>query len=199
MKLHILTCCLLFSVLAGCQSTANYYETPYDNPRVYPPPGTLLELHTDLPFAVNNSRSTIQYGKKIGQGRFSRFDPWCQFYLYESQEEMKQVRTIEPDTFTVTKSFQSIDWVLLKPLQVAYGSISVGGGPMLFGRYDEMGSRTMRTTLRLQSDKQPQVYELRCGKDDDAYLQNYVTINEMIKTLGDIATLKLPAAEPPAQ
>ena len=191
MKLHILTCCLLFSVLAGCQSTANYYETPYDNPRVYPPPGTLLELHTDLPFAVNNSRSTIQYGKKIGQGRFSRFDPWCQFYLYESQEEMKQVRTIEPDTFTVTKSFQSIDWTLLKPVQIAYGSVVIGS-PLLHDRYDDMGLRTMRTTLRLHSDRQPQVYELRCGRDDDAYRQQYVTINQMIKALGDVATLTLP-------
>ena len=198
MKIHHLTSSLILATITGCQSTSVFYESPYDNPHVLPPPGTVVELHSSLQFAANNSRSTIQNGQKIGTGRFSRFDPWCQFYLYEPKEAMASPRSIEPDRFTVTKSFQNVDFALSEPLQVA--RVGVGIGVPFYGRNDDVGSRTMKTTMRLRSEKQPHVHELRCGQDDDPYLQNYVTINEMIKTLGDIATLKFPEnTQQPAQ
>lgn len=190
MKTQNLLFCLIFSLLAGCQSIPASYETPYDNPHVLPPPGTVIELHQSLAFVPNNSRSNIQNGKAIGASRYDRFQPRCQFYLYESQDVMKKARTIEPDRFTVTKSFQKVIFASAKSLEVAYVSVGV---PIYGGPFDDsVGSRTMRTTMRLHSDKQPQVYELRCMKDDDPYLQSWVTINQMIKTLGEVATLKIP-------
>jgi hypothetical protein len=183
---------LLLLPLVGCQSnlanTGNY-ATPYDNPYNLPPPGAVIELHQTLSFSPGNSRSNIQNGKAIGQGRYDRFKPMCQFYLYESKEALKLSRTIEADSFTITKSFQRIDYTLAKPIEVAFVSV---GGPRLFPYDDDPGLRTLKTTMRLRSEKQPQVHELRCMVDEDPYSRRYVTINQMIKTLGDVATLHLP-------
>ncbi len=184
---------LLILPLAGCQSNPLSYATPYDNPYNLLPPGTVIELHQTLTFSPNNSRSNIQNGKAIGQGRYDRFHPMCQFYLYESKAALKSARSIEPDRFTVIKSSQNIDYALAEPIEVAF--VSVGfGGPIYFGGPfdDDAGLRTMKTTMRLHSEKQPQVHELRCVVDNDPYLRKFVTINQMIKTLGEVATLHLP-------
>ena len=193
MKAKHLMLCLTLALFAGCQSTPNSYTTPYDNPHYAPPPGTVIELHQALKFSPNNSRSNIQNGVALGSKSYDRFQPMCQFYLYESKEVMSKPRSIEPDRFTVIKSGQSLDYTLFEPIKVAYGSIGFGG-PQYFGNMfdDEMGARTMITTMKLRSEKQPQVHELRCLMDDDPYLQNFVTINQMIKTLGVVATLHLP-------
>ncbi len=189
MKTQHLMLCLTLALFASCQSTPNSYKTPYDNPHYAPPPGSVIELHQDLKFSPNISRSNIQNGVALGSKSYDRFQPMCQFYLYESKEVMRKARSIEPDSFTVIKSSRSLDYTLLEPVKVAYG-----GGPLYFGDMfdDEMGTRTMITTMRLRSETQPQVHELRCLMDDDPYLQNYVTINQMIKTLGGVATLHLP-------
>jgi hypothetical protein len=183
---------LLILPLTGCQSNlanTGSYATPYDNPYNLPPPGTVIELHQALSFSPGNSRSNIQNGAGIGQGRYDRFQPMCQFYLYESKEAMKARRTIEPDSFTIIKSFQRIDYTLAKPVEVAFVSV---GGPRLFPYDDDPGLRTLETTMRLRSEKQPQVHELRCMMDNDPYSRRFVTINQMIETLGDVATLHLP-------
>ena len=186
---------LLILPLTGCQSSSISYETPSDNPFNLLPPGTVIELNQTLTFSPGNSRSNIQNGKAIGQGRYDRFQPMCQFYLYESKEAMKVSRSIEPDSFTVIKSSQNIDYVLAEPIEVAFVSIGFGGPRYRHDPFDDdIGTRTMKTTMRLRSEKQPQVHELRCNRDDDPYLRNFVTINEMIKTLGEVATLHLPVA-----
>lgn len=194
MQTQHLIFCLTLSLFAGCQSVPINYATPYDNPRNVLPSGTVIELNQALIFSPNNSRSNIQNGVAIGKSRYDRFRPMCQFYLYESKDAMKKIRTIEPDHFTVVKSGQSMDYTLAEPLEVAFVSIGVGGGPLYFGGPfdDDAGTRTMKTTMKLHSDKQPQVHELRCVMDDDPYLRNFVTINQMIETLGDVVTLHLP-------
>jgi len=190
---------LLTLPLAGCQTAQLSYETPYDNPYNLPANGTVVELHQTLSFSPGNSRSNIQNGTAIGQSGYDRFNPWCQFYLYESKEAMKVSRTIEPDKFTVIHASQNMDYtnlgpILTEPIEVAAMSVGIGfGKPLYFGSsLDDTGLRTMRTTLRLHSEKQPQVHELRCMVDDDPYLRRFVTINQMIKTLGEVATLHLP-------
>jgi hypothetical protein len=44
--------------------------------------------------------------------------------------------------------------------------------------------------MKLQSEKQPQLVELKCAVYADPVLSNFVSVNEIQKTLGDIATLR---------
>jgi len=182
---------LLILPLAGCQSAPVSYATPYDNPYNLLPPGTVIKLNQALSFSPGNSRSRIQSGVAIGQSRYDRFNAMCEFYLYESKDAMKVARSIQPDTFTIIKAAQNTDFTRAQNVDVAYVGI---GGPLYFGGPfdDDAGTRTMKTTMWLRSDNQPQVHELRCMRDDDPWLRRFVTINEMVKTLGDVVSINLP-------
>ncbi len=123
MALQKYFCYLVLTLLAGCQTT----PLNYDKARSVPPPGTIVELNQNLEFARGVSRSYIQYGEALGShGKYNSYEPWCQFYLYEPQTAMKERRTIEADRFTVSKSYQNIDYVLRYPVKMA--SIGAGGG-----------------------------------------------------------------------
>lgn len=189
--LRLLSLSLLLA-LAGCQYDNYVYETPYDEPWRLPPKGTIVELMQPLTFSPGSSRIYIQDGVISNRG-VNDYRPWCQFYLYESKEDMKQPRTIEPDEFTVVRASQNVKYVQLKPLTIAAVGIGVGSSYM-FTR-DEAGAQTLATTMKLTSSKQPQVHELMCAKSDDVLRHNFVSVNKIQATLGSIAQLHLPVAQ----
>ncbi len=198
MKLsHLLTSALCFG-LAACQSTPVHYDNPLDNPRSVPPPGSVIELKQALTFQPNSSRNRVQHGQALGNGRFDRYSPWCEFYLYDSRESLKTARTLAPDRFEVVQSGQGIEYVQARSLDVAAVSFGMGvgfGSPYYANPFhDDVGPVRMKTTMRVRSDKQPQLHEISCSIMDDAWLQNYVSVNQIIKTLGEVATLHLPAS-----
>jgi hypothetical protein len=187
------TSLLIIVLLAGCQGAPPLsYETPYDNPRNLPPPGTIIELNETLTFSPGKSRSNIQNGTALGSGRFDHYQPWCQFYLHESKDVMKTTRTIEPDRFTVVSSGRNVDHTSTKPVELTFVSVGVGG-PVYSRRLidGEIGAQSLKTTMRLRSENQPQVRELRCAISDDPWSYNFLSINQIIGALGDVATLKL--------
>jgi hypothetical protein len=180
MTLQKYFCLLAFTLLAGCQTT----PLNFDNARSVPPPGTIVELNQNLEFARGVSRSYIQYGEALGShGKYNSYEPWCQFYLYEPQSMMKNPRTIEADRFTVVKSYQNIDYVLKDPMKLAFVGSGIGDGGEVY---------PLVTTMILQSEKQPQVRELRCSNTDNPYPSNFVSVNKIIEVLGNVATLHLP-------
>lgn len=205
MKLPHLLLGTLCIGLAACQSIPTSYDDPLDNPRSVPPPGTIIELNQALTFNPNSSRSRVQNGRAIGTARYDRFTPWCEFYLYDSRESLKTTRTLEPDRFEVVKSSQGIEYVNAQTVDVAAVGFGIGvgvgvGAPLYSNPFydDDVGPVTMKTTMRVRSDRQPQLHEISCSRMDDAWLRNYVSVNQIIKTLGDVATLKLPVASQPA-
>lgn len=194
MKLSQLIPGVLLVALAGCQSSLYNFDDPLDNPRSVPPPGSVFVLNEALTFPPNHSRNNIQNGKILGPGRVNRYVPSCQFYLYDSKESLKTTRTIEPDRFEVTRASQSIEYYV-KSQSVEVAAAGVGFNTAYFRTIDDdMGPVPMKTTMRVHSDKQPQVHEISCTRADDAWLRNYVSVNEIIATLGDVATLVLPEA-----
>jgi len=175
--------------LGACQYNNYVYETPYDEPWRVPKKGTIIELKQGLTFSPGSSRVYIQDGEVSNRRGIDDYRPWCQFYLYESKDDMKHRRTIEPDQFTVINASQRVDYVLAKPLEVA----AVGfGSPYMYAR-DEAGAQTLATTMKLKSAKQPQVHELKCAVSDDMRRENFVSVNKIQATLGEIAHLQLPA------
>jgi hypothetical protein len=193
MKLIHIFLISLSILLTGCQSSPLSYASPYDNPRNYPVAGSVIVLNQSLNFSPNISRSNIQGGVALGSKSYDRFRPWCQFYLHESKQAMTQARTIEADRFTVINSTQNVDYTQLKPIEVAAAGISIGAPLHFRSRFDDdIGAQTLKTTLWLKSENQPQVRELRCAIDDDPWTQNFLSINQIIETLGSVATLELP-------
>ena len=186
MKPYFLSLLFIVPVLAGCQTPVFTYEDPNDDPRAVPSVGTVVVLNEDLHFRVGSSRSYIQYGVAQPKGGVNTREPYCLFYLYEPSEALKHERTIQADKFKVEKSFQAAEFVSIKPLvQAAIFLTGDGDGP---------SARSLTTTLRLESEAQPQVRELRCSVFGEANLYDFVSINQMIETLGDVATLHIPAA-----
>ena len=183
MTLQKYFCYLVLTLLAGCQTT----PLDYDKAHSVPPPGTIVELNQNLEFSRGVSRSYIQYGEALGShGKYNSYKPWCQFYLYESQAMMKERRTIKADRFSVVKSYQNISYVLSNPVKLAF----IGAG---FGDGGEV--RPLVTTMILHSEAQPQVRELRCSKTDNPFYSNFVSVNQIIEVLGNVATLHLPSIE----
>ncbi len=177
--------------LAGCQIDNYTYETPYDEPWRVPAKGTVIELKQPLTFSPGSSRIYIQDGVISSRRGVDDYRPWCQFYLYESKEDMKHARTIQPDQFTVVRASQNVKYVQFKPVDVAAVGI---GSPYMFAQ-GEVGAQTLATTMKLTSSKQPQVQELICATSDDARRQNFVSVNKIQATLGDIAELHLPLVQ----
>ena len=176
----------LFIVLAGCQTP---YENAHDNPRSKPAVGTVLDLHQHILFSRGWSRSYVQHGKAYTFRSINLYEPWCRFYLNEPRKAMKQRRVIDPDQFAVIRSFQRMDtglYALAEPIQVAANSF------MFSGNEDggDFGPKSMMTIMKLQSTKQPQLVELKCAVYADPVLSNFISVNDIQKTLGDIATLR---------
>ena len=193
--LHLLSLGLLIP-LAGCQYDNYHYETPDDEPWRSPEKGTVVELKQSLTFVPGSSRTYIQDGVASNNYRgINHYRPWCQFYLYESKDEMKHTRTIEPDKFTVVKASQGIKYVQTAPITVAAIGVGFGFGASNLYAVDDIGAQTLATTMILTSETQPQVRELVCSTTDDARRDNFVSINKIKATLGDIATLHPPTVQ----
>ena len=170
-------------MLAGCQSlTLDYYQTPGQ----LPPAGSSIELHQTLEFQVGYSRSFIQFGKAINFEQLRVRYPHCLFYRYEPPEALQTLREVQPDRFVITDAWVSTD--LAAGLPVFSGSMI-----KTLGGFDGDGpsSQTLTTTMRLESPAQPEIIELRCSIFTIPYLNNYLTLDEIINTLGEVATLQI--------
>jgi len=189
---HVLTLSLLLP-LAGCQYSNYVYETHNDEPWSVPPPGTVIALNQPITFQAGTSRSYIQAGKARTSAQVNRYEPWCQFYLYESKDAMKHERSIQPDEFVVQRAGQGIGFVMAQPINVA--AVGIGVGVPYHTAIGEVGAQTLSTTMRIKSEKQPQVHELKCSTTDDALRHNFVSVNRIQATLGEIATLRFPSSQ----
>ena len=187
MQITYLPILLVLALLSGCQSLS--YEDPHDDPKSMPPVDSVVVLNQTLEFRVGSSRSYIQHGVAMGENKVNIRQPYCLFYLYEPASALLQPRSIEADRFTVTRSNQGASFASIKPIRqavyVPFGDVADGGGP---------SAQTLTTTLRLRSETQPQVHELQCSVFGERYYYGFVSVNQIIETLGDIVSLQFPDA-----
>ena len=176
------------SILSGCETLS--YDDPNDNPKSVPPVGTTVVLNQALNFSIGSSRSYIQHGVAQGRGKVNIREPYCMFYLYEPASALQMERSIQSDRFTVTRSGQGAEFASIKPIvqaaaYVPFGNVADGGGP---------SAQTLTTKSRLQSEAQPQVRELICAVFGEPFYYGFVSVNQIIETLGGVATLEFPSA-----
>ena len=144
------------------------------------PIGSTFTLNRELTIEANQTTVYLQNGRIELVGNIDIYHPNCKFELFTISE---QARTVEPDTFVVTRVVDqredvSRQWPLYASLTVAES----GGGPM---------HETYATTMWLESRKQPDVFRMSCRRWDWVNMGEYLSINEMRQTLGDYFTLTL--------
>lgn len=150
-----------------------YYALPEDSTVVLEQPVTLPSPGVSV---------WIQDGK-VGTGR-DRYQPACKL---EMRTRPDQGRTVEPDTFRVTRVSRS---------QMQVG-LDTGLRRVVLGdRDDGPTAFEMETHIYLESERQPEVYRLVCAHWDggvgSADFPEHLTINQIRGTLQGIFRLELP-------
>lgn len=84
-------------------------------------------------------------------------------------------RVIQPDTFTVSRVYQDLEYV-------GYARIMVAGD-------GSSGLALSRTVYSLQSEQQPDIFRLSCMKVDFSFYATQPGVEEMQAALGDLLTL----------
>ncbi len=170
-------------LLHGCASTTPYNTaTSVTMPRV----GTMIKLNQELA-ARGGVRIFLQNGYQKRFSEVAKLEPYCQFYVNRSSDELNQSLTIEPDTFIVQRVYRRKESVSTEALQVA----SEGESDMDHGS----SQRTMSTFMELISDNQPEVTRLICSRWADPNSIYHVSIDEIVQSLGDVAEFIPPSGD----
>ena len=166
---------LLIISLGGCA-----YQPPKDiNSSFYSPPvGSRLQLHATLTIPANDTQVRIQNGKVISSSWvLDAYYPNCNFELRERAEV---ARTIQPDTFIISRVVRDTENVMLH-------------SPVIIARSSGDGAPSVDyiTIMDLYSARQPDVIRLTCQHWEDPSDSHHLSIRQIRKTLGDLFTLKL--------
>ena len=143
-----------FSVLlGGCTSleVRNYF----------PPVDSEVILKQELT-SRSGMRVFIQNGRVIERRNVAAATPNCQFILRRPSGETGEF-VIQPDTFTVTRTFREIQ----------RGTVNAD----------------MITTMELSSESQPAVSQLVCQRWGSPRMDGFVTIEKMKATLSPIVEI----------
>lgn len=146
----------LFSLLAACQS-------PGDGPSPYRiPSGSTLTLNHPLDIPEGKAHVSFQNGNLVGGVDNSSVS--CRFEVRDLGPQ-----TVQPDTFTVTRSENPQEWVS-QPNTMRFSKI-----------------------LYLQSGTQPGVIDLDCHYWDGPLWGRNITVAAVREAVGNYFTLELAA------
>jgi hypothetical protein len=171
----------LVLLLAGC---SQQYMVNDDLDYAYnlPPVGSTLVVKKPITVPAGEVRVFLQRGELFKKSDFDRYQPSCSLELRKLADV---AREIEPDSFIVTK-VQRLVQEVVQSTATAPGLMKAafdeGGKPMVVHGYH----------LWLGSDKQPDVMRMTCrGYFDDLSKADPPSLNDVAKSLGDYAELKL--------
>ncbi|MCW8988626.1 MAG: hypothetical protein OQK75_13255 [Gammaproteobacteria bacterium] len=154
------------------------------------PVGSILNLTQTLVIPKDRSFIYIANGKVAPLKNYNTVDiyePYCTFHL---RSETKRAQQIEPDQFEVTKITEWEGYHGFNGyMRFASKNIRTGGLIKTSFVNDNNGGPSIvmyATILRLQSNKQPDVKELVCGRWEQQSLAEPLTLEEMKTALGDL-------------
>lgn len=172
---------LLTMLLTACSQrylVSDDQSYPYN----LPPVGSTLVLKKALEIPADETRIFLQNGVPKGKSEFDRYKPSCSLEL---RKLVDRPRTIEPDSFVVTRVQRLTEEVVQRdPPATGFVKVDLeqGGKPMVVHGYH----------LWLGSDKQPDVMRMTClGTFDDLSRAEPPSLQDVKKSLGDYAELML--------
>lgn len=157
----------LYSVLAAaCAATGT--------PAIYTPAaGSEIKVVHELR-AAGGERVFVQDGKALPRRDIVAVNPYCQFSLLRTREELGDPIVIRPGSFTITRSYKQQDWSWAEGLQFAGDT-----------------SRSMSTVMELSSDDQREVTHLVCSRWGSINVGGWLTVAEMRSTLNGLVQIEL--------
>ncbi len=143
--------------ITACQSI---YSNDPDSMFFSIPRGSTLSLNKNLTIPSSDTHATIQAGKEIA-------DEERNFYHINCRMDFKKFgpRTIEPETFIITRTEDGQTWVSQPNIKRYY------------------------TEAYLSSDKDTDIIKMECQIYGDQTDRNF-TVAEMQQALGDFITIK---------
>lgn len=173
---------IMLVLLAGCGRDYLAKDDP-DYPYYLPPVGSSLALKRQLTVPGGETRIFLQGGEMMKKSRFDRYRPSCSFELRKLAETP---RTIEPDSFIVTRIERLIQEIVQRgepaPGLFRSGLDDDSSPPFVVRGYH----------LWLGSERQPDVMRMTCrGAFADMHEAYPPTLNEVKRSLGDYAELIL--------
>ena len=179
-------------VFTGCASTPG-------SPNFRLPPGSKVRVLQELS-APSGTRLSIQYGRIMTRQKVTAADPHCQFYLYRSNEEMREPIVIRPGTYVVKRTLQRPDYVWNEGLKFARAGdkdwplaadqqtdFTLNDSFQIAQAGDQ--TRHLVTVIELSSGPQPEVRQLRCGIWGIMRFDGYLSLDQMQTALGDLVKL----------
>ena len=182
-SIRLITYLLTPFLLYGCLSTQA--RVSWDNTYGIPANST-ISLLQPLTIPAQDTQVFIQYGKAVySSGYTYGYDQYYPFCFFEVQDIAQAEQTIVADNFTITEvTREETEFVQTTPTRMA-NLITVGADytiPII----------VQTTTMKLHSDKQPQIKKLVCGGGfDHPPFAKLPTIKEIEEALGDIAQLTI--------
>ena len=181
MKKIIFPLLVMILTLTACQSIPR----GYDSPQSLPPVGSIIELNQPLTVPSNSTRVYIQDGSTRNFDNVDIHYPSCHFFLHQHPRDLDRPRTIQADRFTIIESYTWEEVFLASNKVSASMTVSMADGDGTATQWN------LSTIMKLQSEKQPQVVRLKCSIFDYPDHFNYLSVEQIIKALGNIATLHL--------
>ena len=169
----LITCFVI--LLTACQAGL----TPQPGDTRYPVHTIAsVALHHEFPVRADYA------GEYIQSGSITPFNTLTQYYTFcklELRRPAPTQRIIQPDTFTISRIYQEMEFV--------------GFARMMYAGDGSSGMVMSRTVLFLQSEQQPDIFKLSCMKQDFSFYASQPTIEEMQIALGDLITVNAGSVE----
>jgi len=176
----------MVSVLLGMLPAGCGYESGRDESSHYysVKQGSRLVLNRTLTIAPNQVAVYLQHGEVKPHDDIDFYYPNCKFELYSISEEQRRV---VPDTFRVSRVVDERNDVSLGygiHASLAGAALSIGDAPQVY---------TYATVMYLESALQPDVFRISCQHQEDVFIDQYLSIEQMREAMGGVFTLE-PAA-----
>jgi hypothetical protein len=174
----------VIALLGGCQALEKNdaaYRRSHDVPA-----GSRVVLDRALKIPVDRRSLHIQHGEVTRYRDLNIYDGYCELVLKTLSDTP---RVIKPDTFTVTRFHQQIDYTQSSMRATPnLRTVAMGGGGS--DVQGDMGDVPFQSVMRLHSPRQPDVERLICTIWATPAEGDYLTVKEMQDTLKGVFTLK---------
>ena len=171
----------VLAVLAACSTNDSKNETSY---YYAVPVGSSIVLHQHVSISGDQVATYVQNGELMPYDSVNKYLPNCKFELYTMSE---QSRTVDPDTFDITRVVDEIESSSLsKDIHVA-----LHGDALMLGMLDRSYMFNYATMMYLKSENQKDVYRMTCQHWEDLRDDRHLTIEQMRQAMGEIFTLNI--------
>jgi hypothetical protein len=181
-----------FSVLflTGCNSVYNTYSGP---PKITASTASLIKINKKIPVHPSTTRIFIQDGRLVDS--INHYKPNCNIEIRKRDDNNWQY--VDMAQFKITGSQFTEEEIVkrqyFKPQLVAFNNTPSNSNLLLANIFDDSGSSDIYLGIHYYlSGNDKNVMRLSCrGALDSPDNAQYPTREEIIKTLGEVVTVKL--------